>query len=219
MKAFDARVEVPSPRLAFRTTKVNFHVDNVGYHTAFALHLLPRQLFGYDPNKAMVRDDSGDNAPLIDSEMAYLTLGPAAIATMPGELLPELFIGGYDASKKGTWEPFIHTGPIFDVCDPTTIKTKDGTYPAPPDVTKAPRPPYLFDLMGGQPEHRMIFGLTMDMLGYIVPEYNFYLDPTAPYLHEPPGDSHYEETNSLGPRAEAEMVGTMRQLVMSAKAK
>ena len=44
--AFDKRVEVPSPKLAFRTTRPNFHVDNVGYHTAFAEHLIPRQVFG-----------------------------------------------------------------------------------------------------------------------------------------------------------------------------
>ena len=161
----------------------------------------------------------GGNVPLIDSEMIYLTLGPAAIATMPGELLPELFIGGYDGSLRGTWEPFIHTGPIYDGCDPSRIKKDQGDYPAPPDVSMAPKGPYLIDLMDGERDHRMIFGLTMDMLGYIVPRYNFYLDPVLPYLKEPNGDSHYEETNSLGPRAEAEMVGTMRQLVLSAKPK
>mgnify|MGYP000971250155 CR=1 FL=1 len=216
--AFDKRTEVPAPKLAFRTTRVNFHVDNIFYHTAFALKILPRQLFGYDKSKPMLRDENGDNAPLIDSELVYLTLGPAAIQTMPGELLPELFIGGYDGSRRGTWEPFVHKGPIYDSCDPTRIKN-EGDYPAPADVTKAPKPPYLFDLMDGEPQHRMIFALTMDMLGYIVPAYDFYLDPVFPYLHEPPGDQHYEETNSLGPRAEAEMVGTARQLVLSARAK
>ena len=214
-KAFDARVPVDAPKLAFRTTHVNFHVDNVGYHTAFGVGLIPRTIFGYDPKKAMVRDETGDNAPLIDSEMAYLTLGPASMATMPGELLPELFIGGYHGEFKGNWEPFVHTGPIVEWCNPAHV-TNEGDYPAPPDVSLAPRGPYLKDEMGGAPEHRMIYGLTLDMLGYIVPSYNFYLDPVAPYLHEPPGDSHYEETNSLGPRAEAEMVGTMRQLVRSA---
>lgn len=213
-RAFDERQPVASPRLSFRTAQVNLHVDNTMYHTAFALQLIPRTLFGYDPTKPMIRDEHGDNAPLIDSELAYVRLGPAAIATMPGELLPELFLGGYDGSKAGTWTPFIHTGPIVEWCDPQT-ETGDGDYPAPPDVSMAPKPPYLIDEMGGEREHRMIFGLTQDMLGYIIPVYNFYLDPVAPYLQEPPGDSHYEETNSLGPRAAPEMVGTMRQLVES----
>ena len=52
----------------------------------------------------------------------------------------------------------------------------------------------------------MVFGLTLDFLGYIVPRYNFVLDPVAPYLQDAPGD-HYEETNSVGPRAEPEIVG------------
>lgn len=216
MKAFDQRAPVDAPKLAFRTTRFAVHIENAAYHTAFFLHLFPRTLYGYDPRKPLIRTPDFDNAPLIDTEVAYLTLGPAAIITCPGELLPEHFIGGYDGGRRGTWEPFIHTGPIYDSCDPSRRPTGGGDYPAPPDVTQAPRPPYLFDLMGGEPAHRMVFGLTLDMLGYIVPRYNFYLDPVAPYLSEPPGDSHYEETNSIGPRAEPEIVGTMRQLAMSA---
>jgi hypothetical protein len=67
--------------------------------------------------------------------------------------------------------------------------------------------------MAGPAEHRMIFGLTLDFLGYIVPRYNFVLDDLSPYIARAPGD-HYEETNSIGPRAEPEIVGTMRQLVL-----
>ena len=84
------------------------------------------------------------------------------------------------------------------------------------DPTKAPKAPYLRDMMGGDVEHRMVFGLTLDMLGYIVPRYNFVLNEFAPYIGEAEGD-HYEETNSIGPRAEPEMVGTMRQMVMLAE--
>ena len=191
LKAFAARVPVPSPRLAFRTTRFYAHVENTAYHAAGALHLFHRAFYGYDPKKPL----SGDNTPVVNTAAAYVTLGPASIITTPGELLPELLVGGYDGSRAGTWTPFI-----------------DMTKPNPPDVSKAPKPPYLFDLMDGDPDNRMNWGLTMDFLGYIVPRYNFVLDTDAPYLQDAPGD-HYEETNSVGPRAEPEPVGTMRQLV------
>ncbi len=73
---------------------------------------------------------------------------------------------------------------------------------------------YLKDVMDGAPEHRMVFGLTLDFLGYIVPRYNFQLDPDAPYFAEAPGN-HYEETNSIGPRADPEIVGTPRRLIQA----
>lgn len=211
-KAFDHRKEVADPKLAFRVTRLAVHVENVLYITGFLTGILPRTIYGFDPTKAVIHDATMDNSPLIDTEMAYITLGPAAITTAPGELFPESFLGGYDGSHSGNETPFIHTGPIPG--------DKEGrSYPAPPDVSLAPPPPYLIDLMDGEPEHRMVFGLTNDMLGYVVPRFEYYLDPVGPYVVEPPGDSHYEETNSLGPRCEPEIVGTMRQLAMSASGK
>ena len=211
-KAFDQRKEVPTPKLAFRVTRFPVHVENVLYITGFLTGVLPRTIYGFDPGKAVLHDATMDNSPLIDTEIAYVTLGPAAMVTAPGELFPESFLGGYDGSHSGTETPFIHTGPIVGdkcACD----------YPAPPDISKAPPPPYLIDLMDGEPEHRMVFGLTNDMLGYVVPRFEYYLDPISPYVVEPPGDSHYEETNSVGPRSEPELVGTMRQLAMSSSGK
>ncbi|MSP61600.1 MAG: hypothetical protein EXR72_14930 [Myxococcales bacterium] len=193
LKAFAARKEVASPKLAFRSASFNIHVENLFYHTAGILGLFKRQFFGFDKTKALV----GENTPLIDTEVAYITLGPVAIITCPGELLPENFVGGYDGSYAGTW-PF------------TKADSK-----GPVDLTKAPKPPYLIDLMQGEKEHRMVWGLTLDFVGYIVPRYDFILSEDAPYLNEAEGD-HYEETNSVGPRAAPEIVGTMRQLIESA---
>jgi hypothetical protein len=110
--------------------------------------------------------------------------------------LPELFIGGYGGDHAGAY-PFI-----------------DLTKPNFPDVSRAPKPPYLIDLMSGERPHRMTFGLTMDFLGYIVPRYNWLLDEKSPYFSEAKGD-HYEETNSVGPLAEPQIVGTMRQLIQA----
>ena len=196
MKAFDQRVMVDSPKLAFRHTSFPAHIENLFYQTGFRLKLFNRPVFGYDPHKNLL---DPDNIPQVETEAAYITLGPASISTAPGELLPENFLGGYQGQYAGLYR-FI-----------------DMTQPNSPDVTKAPKPPYLIDLMQGPTEHKMVWGLTLDFLGYIVPRYNFVLSADAPYLGRPGGD-HYEETNSVGPTAEPEMVGTMRQLVMSANA-
>ena len=203
LKAFAQRKEAPSPKLAFRATTFNVHIENLYYHTASALGLFKRQFFGSDKKKPLVRcpgdprcpdGEVWDNTPLVDTQVAYLTLGPAAIITAPGELFPECFLGGYDGTASGAFP----------------VVKKDNKNP--PQLDRAPKPPYLIDLMDGEREHRMVFGLTLDFLGYIVPSYDFVLDLDAPYLNEAAGD-HYEETNSIGPRSFPEIVGTMRQLI------
>ena len=194
LKAFAARKDVAAPKLAFRHTTFAAHIENIAFHTAFVLGLYHRDLFGFDRNAPLLRTPERDNTPLVETEVGYITLGPAAMITAPGELLPESFLGGYDGSYAGKY------------------RFSDATQPNSPDYGKAPKPPYLIDLMDGEREHRMVFGLTLDFLGYIVPRYNFVLDPDAPYLQDAPGD-HYEETNSVGSRAEPEFVGTMRQII------
>ncbi|HBQ15152.1 MAG TPA: hypothetical protein DEF51_29860, partial [Myxococcales bacterium] len=58
-------------------------------------------------------------------------------------------------------------------------------------------PPYLRDRARADAEQVWLLGQTNDYLGYLVPEYNYQLAETAPYLDQAPGD-HYEETNSVG---------------------
>ena len=117
-----------------------------------------------------------------------------------GELFPENFLGGYDGSKA-------YGFPFIDMMEKNY-----------PEIPLAPKAPYLIDMMSGERDHRMMWGATLDFLGYILPKFVFKLHPAAPYLEEADGD-HYEETNSIGPRAEEEIVGTMRQLVMKAEGK
>lgn len=179
-------------RLSFRTARFTAHVDNIKYHFASMLKIFRRSFCCFDESRPL----SDDNVPQVETRVAYLQLGPAAIVTNPGELAPELFLGGYDGSARGTY-------PLLNPSEPNG-----------PDLSRAPAPPYLIDHMDGLREHRMVFGLTMDFLGYILPRYNFVLHETKPYFDDAPGD-HYEETNSLGPRAEAEIVGTLRQLVLA----
>ena len=189
-------VEGKDAKLRLRTAVFPAQIANLTYHFANMLGIYKRTTCCYDMNRPI--DDS--NLPSAETRVAYLSLGPLSIITNPGELLPELFLGGYDGSHAGTY-PFI-----------------DMNKANAPDVSKAPQPPYLIDLMDGDRQHRMTFGLTMDFLGYIVPRYNWVLDEKNPYFEEAKGD-HYEETNSIGPLAEPQIVGTMRQLILSSKPK
>ncbi|MFO0573191.1 MAG: hypothetical protein U1A78_04265 [Polyangia bacterium] len=181
-------------KVAFRSTVFPVRVDNAVYHLAFMLGIYKREMCCYDTKRPI----SEDNVPATNTAAAYLQLGPASIITNPGELLPELFVGGYGGEYAGTYT-FI-----------------DRTQKNPPDVSKAPKPPYLVDIMDGPRQHRMTFGLTMDFLGYIVPRYNFVLSDKSPYFDEAEGD-HYEETNSIGPYAEPQIVGSLRQLVLDGR--
>ncbi|HUH05301.1 MAG TPA: hypothetical protein VML75_25055, partial [Kofleriaceae bacterium] len=83
-----------------------------------------------------------------------------------------------------------------------------------PPLDQAPGPPYLRELMTMKPEvdYAIALGLAEDMIGYIVPSYNYQLDSNTPYIEEADGD-HYEETNSVGPLVEEQAVGSMKRLV------
>lgn len=114
--------------------------------------------------------------PWVETEVSVLDVGPARLLGMPGEVFPELAIGGYDGR-------FSFGRPVV---------AKDG--PA-PDLAAAPKGPYLRDLIKAPVP--MLAGLANDMLGYMVPEYDFKVRPSKSMLPRWPG--HYEETNSIGP--------------------
>ncbi|MCS6913112.1 MAG: hypothetical protein RMK29_01830 [Myxococcales bacterium] len=180
--------------LSFRDTRFAVRLDNRRYHLAAGLGLFRRSLCCYDPMLPI----GEDNLPWIETQLAYLRLGPAAIITNPGELAPELLLGGYDGRHAGTY------------------RLLDPNQPNAPELGRAPRPPYLIDLMDGERPHRQTWGLTGDFVGPILPRFNFVLDADAPYLRAAPGD-HDEEMHSLGPLAEPQIVGTMRQLILDGR--
>jgi hypothetical protein len=180
--------------LSFRTTVFNAEIANLRFIYGSMLKIYRRPFCCYDQTRPL----SDDNHPFVETAVSYLRLGPAAIITNPGELHPELFIGGYQGEYAGTYA-------FLD-------KTKANAA----DLSKAPQPPYLIDVMDGTRAFRQTWGLTHDFLGYIVPRFNFVLHEKMPYLEEADGD-HYEETNSIGPLAEPQVLGTMRQLVLDGR--
>ncbi len=121
-----------------------------------------------------------DGKQYVTTEMGVIELGPVRMLTVPGELLPELAVGGYDGSQMFT--------DMADLIDPNN--------PNPPDLGQAPAGPYLKQRIGSP--YTWIIGLGNDELGYIIPQYDFELAAENPWVDEADGD-HYEETNSLGP--------------------
>jgi hypothetical protein len=168
--------------LSYRTALFHARVENVGFQVAFIVDLLaPHPLVGYDPNQPV----GPGNEPWIPLRSTYLQVGPLALITSPGELHPELWVGGYDGSWSWGWP------------------TRDTTLPNAANFDLAPEAPYLRDLLLDNPgvEYPILGGLAQDYCGYIVPAYNYVLHPTSPYIDEAEGE-HYEETYSLGPEVE-----------------
>ncbi len=181
--------DVSDPSIAVRMMKFKLPIDNYGFQALALAGVFDRETYDWDETQ----DIDEDNKPWLMTEVDLLTVGPIQILSVPGELFPELAIGGYDGTRMGT--------------DQDEFIASDN--PNPPDLSVAPAGPYFKDLMTGQ--QNWILGLGNDEIGYIVPSYDYKLDEESPYLSEPEGD-HYEETNSLGPETSdrvVEAVGTL----------
>ena len=168
---------VTDAKLSFQARELHVPVDNQAFQTMFLAEIFQRQLYDWDDTQNI----SSTNLPYVRTEVDRVDLGPLQLMTVPGEVLPELFIGGYDGSE-------IHSPGVTIV---------QATNENPPDLTQAPPGPYWKDAMTG--ERRWMVGLANDELGYVIPPYNFEVSTDLPWFDEAEGD-HYEETNSLGPQ-------------------
>ncbi|MBN1771198.1 MAG: hypothetical protein JXB32_08065 [Deltaproteobacteria bacterium] len=174
-----ADATAPEDTLDLQWVRARFDltIENYAYHAMFLNHTFrDREIHGYDPTYPL---ETG-NFPHLWSELSWIRLGRAQALTFGGEPFPELFLGGYDGS---------HTPDAWPLVAPDQ--------PHPPTLETAPAPPYLFDRLEGA-DYPMAWGLTNDMLGYMVPAYDYFVDELQPYVEDAFGD-HYEETNSIGP--------------------
>lgn len=182
-------VEASVTAVRYRSAPIYCRARNTLYGVLYNQRTVERELIGYDTRRAV----GVGNYPWVRSRVTYLQVGPVAMISAPGELHPELWIG---------------TDPRYSWGQATLTETVNR-----PDLSMGPQPPYLRDLMLANPDVRYAFvgGLTEDFLGYIVPAYNYVLNPIVPYLAEAEGE-HYEETNSVGPEVERYLNGPMREL-------
>lgn len=184
--------------LSLKSAVYNAVIENTYFHVAFLIELLgPHPLVGYNPDDPI----EVGNLPWMPLRATYLQVGPLGLVTAPGELHPELWVGGYDGSWSWGY-------PLYDP-----------NKPFPPRFDDAPQPPYMRDLVLAHDGVRypVVAGLAEDYCGYLVPSYNYQLDPNDPYLVEAEGD-HYEEVYSLGPLVEAHAVHPIMELLMYRRA-
>ena len=146
--------------------------------------------------RALIWGLGDPNEPWVESEVSVLDIGPARLLGLPGEAFPELAIGGYDG-KYTFGRPIITPG-----------------NPNPPDLSKAPKGPYLRDLLTAPAP--MIVGLTNDELGYLAPAFDFKVSEAKFMLPRLLGH-HYEETNSIGPSATRIVVDAATRLLKETK--
>ncbi len=173
---------VDDPQLEFGAQSFLLEVVNDTFKLAFSQGIFQREVVEIDGKQHLT------------TQMGVIELGPVRMLTVPGELLPELAVGGYDGSQMFT--------ELADFIDPNN--------PNPPDISQAPAGPYLKQRIGSP--YTWVIGLGNDELGYIIPNYDFVLADSLPYLSEAEGD-HYEETNSLGPHM-AKMVDDHADLLI-----
>jgi hypothetical protein len=177
--------------IGFRRFRFFVKVQNTAYHIALAQNLFTREIYNYDPSRPI---RPGRNEPDVLTEIAVIDVGRAQMITVPGELDPALFVGGYDGSYT-----------------PDGVPVVDETRENPPELALAPASPYLRDLAREDAEQVWLLGLTNDFLGYFLPEFDYELGG-LPYLTEAPG-SHYEETNSVGPLGWPRIESKIRELL------
>jgi hypothetical protein len=189
LDAVEAGQTVDSPALSVRTTSFFLPIENQAFQAMFLVGIFERTAYNWDPEQIV----DENNQPDVRTEIDLVRVGPLELLGLPGEILPELALGGYDGS--------LVNAPGFEVVEAGN--------PNPPDLAAAPAAPYLKDEMTG--EYRWIVGLANDEIGYVIPEYDFQLHEGAPYVLEPDGD-HYEETRSLGPTTAARLAEEARRL-------
>ncbi len=199
---YGCSTQVASPDLSFATRELLVAIENVQFQTAaISLGLFDREVYNW-------RADDGTNSgyvPYVVSALSQLRIGNVGLQTFPGELFPEVIVGGYRAGDVR--DNAIQGNPRRVECAAdgvTPVAEGEGDRfpcivrpdnPNPPALELASEGPYVRDVV--PTDYLVVLGLSNDALGYIVPSYDFKVDPLAGALVEVDGD-HYEETVSVG---------------------
>jgi len=176
-----AKITTPldNPQLSFASENMLLPMDNIFFQVLFGVNVFDRVAYEADGspwNGGLIDPDT--HVPHLKTESLLMRLGDVAFLSVPGELFSELAVG-----LDATWTP-----PGVERIQPTN--------PNPPTLPSEAVIGYRDRLQASQ---TFILGLGMDEVGYLVPPWQFELDPTSPYYDRAAGD-HYEETNSLGPK-------------------
>lgn len=178
-QALEGAAPESEPEIAFQTREVMFPIENFGFQLLFTLGVLDREV--YQADGTVHPSPSVGTLVYAKSQLVNLEVGSVEMITIPGELHPELAVGGYDGSRT--------PGGI------EKIWSEENTGDSRSDLAQAPNGPYLRDMM--DKPNTFVLGLTQDQLGYILPKFNFKLDEGTPWFDEACCHGHhYEETNA-----------------------
>ncbi len=133
-----------------------------------------------------VAKDKDRNISII-TEVSYMEIGNRQIGVymIPGELSPELESGNFLPAEEAANGTEADYKPLAEM---------------------------------SRCEHNFVIGLCNDEIGYIIPENDFFLHEWFPYFNttvDSSGRNHYEETNSLGPKAAGAILDAMDELINS----
>jgi hypothetical protein len=154
---------IPIDSLRIQSSVIYLPLNNIRFRLASGLHLMPRELFTHGAVDSSTEPGRNYSVPFevpagkeIQSEVNVITLGPAQILGIPGEIYPELVNGGIQKPQ-----------------DPGA------------DFPGAPREePPLRSLMQGQ--YKFVFGLANDEVGYIIPKSQWDEKPPYAYGRKKP---------------------------------
>jgi len=127
LTAVDEAPVAKQPTLSLRSAELMIPVENYVFQALFLIGLFDRALYNYDPEANI----DEDNTPEILTGMDVLQLGPITMITVPGELAPEVAIGGYDGSRVNTTEDELPTTRIPPIWRPPRRGPTSRTWPAP----------------------------------------------------------------------------------------
>lgn len=164
--------------LALRRRAFLLTTTNGALALAFWIGVLPRKLFFVETGKPLGEEDLAaltpgnllDQAVAVQTEVGVVRIGPLAIATVPGELYPELWLMKPDGGS------YIE-------------RPEGGDFP---DAT--PETPLMAHLPGGVVP--VIINNANDSLGYILPKTQW--DQNKPFAYGETESPQYGEQNSLG---------------------
>jgi hypothetical protein len=203
--------------LSFKSAQFHARVDNLGIQVYFILNILgPHPIGGYNPDEPI--DDV--NTPWLPIRATFVQVGPLGLVTTPGELHPELWVGGYTGDWSFGWPLLQHAGKCkdngADCNEQQACNAGVECVPTPnlPKFDEAPAPPYMRDLVLAHDGVRypIVAGCAEDYVGYLVPMYNFVLATSGPWLNEAEGD-HYEEVYCLSAEAERHIIHPTLELL------
>lgn len=196
-----ARIEDES--LAFATEHMLIDVTNVNFQAGgMSLGIFDRPIFNWRSTDGNI---GNVNMPKLRTAVTQLRIGGVIIQTFPGEPFPELTLGVDPETMPrapiiGDWQDMNCAADRLTRLAPEDEGERfgcmlDPNNRNPPDLSLYPPGEPLATRLGG--DYLMVLGLANDQLGYLVPPYDFKVDPNVGALLQVEGD-HYEETVSAG---------------------